>query len=154
MKALIEFDKTRKLFFKKIPTYFQKVAAQHNCHQALWLFGPDHEITEAGSMNIFVIFKKDNNRLELVTPPLNSGLILPGVTRRSVIEIAQKVNEFDVTERKVTIKEVLDRSHDGTLVEMFGTGTAAIVNPVGNILYDGVMNSIPVPDAEKSFAQR
>jgi len=131
-----------------------KVAAQHNCHQALWLFGPDHEITEAGSMNIFVIFKKDNNRLELVTPPLNSGLILPGVTRRSVIEIAQEVNEFDVTERKVTIKEVLDRAHDGTLVEMFGTGTAAIVNPVGNILYDGVMNSIPVPEAEKSFAKR
>ena len=118
------------------------------------MFGPDHEITEAGSMNIFVIFKKDNNRLELVTPPLNSGLILPGVTRRSVIEIAREVNEFDVTERKVTIKEVLDRAHDGTLVEMFGTGTAAIVNPVGNILYDGVMNSIPVPEAEKSFAKR
>lgn len=132
--------------------YVQNVAAQHNCHQALWLYGPDEEITEVGSMNIFVMFKKDNGRLELVTPPLDSGVILPGVTRRSVLEIAQELNEFDVSERKVTMKDILEGARDGTLVEMFGTGTAAIVTPVANIFYDGVMTPIPIP--ESSFSNR
>ena len=100
------------------------------------------------------MFKKDNGRLELVTPPLDSGLILPGVTRRSVLELAHEFDEFDVTERKVTIKDILNGARDGTVVEMFGTGTAAIVTPVGNIFYDGVMNPIPVPEANKSFANR
>ena len=62
--------------------------------------------------------------------------------------------EFDVNERKLTIKEILNGAQDGTLVEMFGTGTAAIVSPVGNIFYDGVMKPLPVPEADKSFAQR
>ena len=64
--------------------YFQQIAAKYNCHQALWLFGPDQEITEVGSMNIFALFKKENGKLELVTPPLDSGLILPGMSIRVV----------------------------------------------------------------------
>jgi len=131
-----------------------KVARQNKCHQALWLYGPDHEITEAGTMNIFVVFKKDDGRLELVTPPLESGLILPGVTRRSVVELAQELDEFDVVERKVTLQEVLDCANNGTLVEMFGTGTAAIINHVGNILYNDVFHSIPVPEPGQSVAKR
>jgi len=134
--------------------YVGQIAAQYNCHQALWLFGPDQEITEVGSMNIFALFKKENGKLELVTPPLDSGLILPGVTRRSVLELAREFDEFEVSERKLTIKELLNRAKDGTLLEMFGTGTAAIVTPVGNIYYDGIMNPLPIPKAEKSFAQR
>ena len=62
-----------------ICNHFQQIAAKYNCHQALWLFGPDQEITEVGSMNIFALFKKENGKLELVTPPLDSGLILPGM---------------------------------------------------------------------------
>ena len=58
-------------------------------------------------MNIFAMFKQPNGRLELVTPPLDSGLILPGVTRRSVLELARDLNEFDVNERKLTMKEIL-----------------------------------------------
>ena len=135
-------------------TILQQVAAQHNCHQALWLYGPDEEITEVGAMNIFAVFKQENGKKELVTPPLDSGLILPGVTRRSVLELARESDEFDVNERKLTIKEVLNGAKDGTLVEMFGTGTAAIVSPVGNIFYDGVMQPLPVPEADESFAQR
>ena len=130
------------------------MAAKHNCHQALWLYGPDEEITEVGAMNIFAVFKQENGKKELVTPPLDSGLILPGVTRRSVLELARESDEFDVNERKLTIKEVLNGAKDGTLVEMFGTGTAAIVSPVGNIFYDGVMQPLPVPEADESFAQR
>lgn len=134
--------------------YIGNVAAKQNCHQALWLYGPDEEITEVGAMNIFALFKQSSGRLELVTPTLDSGLILPGVTRRSVLELAREWNEFDVSERKLTMKEILNGAQDGSLVEMFGTGTAAIVSPVGNILYDGVMKPLPVPTEDKSFAQR
>lgn len=134
--------------------YIGNVAAKHNCHQALWLYGPDEEITEVGAMNIFALFKQPSGKLELVTPALDSGLILPGVTRRSVLELARQWNEFDVSERKLTMKEVLNGASDGSLVEMFGTGTAAIVSPVGNILYDGVMKPLPVPSEDQSFAQR
>ena len=121
----------------------------------MWLYGPDEEITEVGAMNIFALFRHENSgKLELVTPPLDNGLILPGVTRRSVLELARESNEFDVNERKLTIKEILSGAENGTLVEMFGTGTAAIVSPVGNIFYDGVMKPLPVPEADNSFAQR
>ena len=57
-------------------------AAAHGCSQVLWLFGPDHEATEVGAMNIFfVIQKKGSSTKELVTAPLTRGDILPGVTR-------------------------------------------------------------------------
>ena len=52
------------------------------------------------------------------------------------------------------MKEIIKGAEDGTLVEMFGTGTAAIVSPVGNVFYDGQMRALPVPDDDKSFAQR
>jgi len=134
--------------------WISQIAAQHNCQQALWLFGPDEEITEVGAMNIFAFFQHSDGRKELVTPSLDSGLILPGVTRRSVLELAQEWNEFDISERKLTIHEVLEGAKTGSLLEMFGTGTAAIVSPVGNILYDGEMKALPVPDEDKSLAQR
>ena len=91
--------------------YFQEIAQKHDCQQALWLFGPDEEITEVGAMNIFAFFQHPDGRKELVTPSLESGLILPGVTRRSVLELAEEWNEFDISERKLTIHEVLGKIH-------------------------------------------
>ena len=132
----------------------QEIAARHNCHQALWLHGPDEEITELGAMNIFALFHKESGQLELVTPSLESGLILPGVTRRSVLELAHQWERVEVTERKLTLKDVLIGAEDGSLVEMFGTGTAAVINPVGNIFYRGKMVPIPVPSEEVSFANK
>ena len=83
------------------------MAEQKGCHQCLWLLGSDDEITEVGAMNIFVLLKKENSSdLELVTPPLESGVILPGITRRSVIELTKEWDEFDVNERKITMGEV------------------------------------------------
>ena len=105
-------------------------------------------------MNIFAFYQYSDGRKELVTPSLDSGLILPGVTRQSVLELAQEWNEFDISERKLTIHEVLEGAKTGSLLEMFGTGTAAIVSPVGNILYDGEMKALPVPEEDKSLAQR
>jgi len=134
--------------------YIAEIAARHNCHQALWLHGPDEEITELGAMNIFALFHKESGQLELVTPSLESGLILPGVTRRSVLELAHQWERVEVTERKLTLKDVLIGAEDGSLVEMFGTGTAAVINPVGNIFYRGKMVPIPVPSEEVSFANK
>ena len=73
----------------------------------MWLLGEEHEITEVGAMNIFVVMKKpQSNELELVTPPLTNGCILPGITRQSILELSKEWNEFDVVERKLTMKEV------------------------------------------------
>ena len=77
-----------------------------------------------------------------------------GVFRQSELqEIYNRIlDEFDVSERKLTLHEVLEGAKNGTLLEMFGAGTAAIVSPVGNILYDGEMKPLSVP--EDGLAQR
>ena len=83
------------------------MAENKGCHLCLWLLGQDDEITEVGAMNIFVLMKKENSSdLELVTPPLESGVILPGITRKSVLELTKEWNEFEVNERKLTMGEV------------------------------------------------
>jgi branched-chain amino acid aminotransferase len=122
------------------------VAEKYGCQQVLWLFGEKHELTEVGAMNIFLFLKHANGRHELVTPPLDMGIILPGVTRRSIIELTKQWNEFDVTERTVTMKELLAANAEGRLLEVFGAGTAAIVSPVGGIYYDGKMQKLPTPE--------
>lgn len=124
----------------------QKVAEANGCHQCLWLFGEDHEITEVGAMNIFVCLKKKSGRLELVTPPISSEIILPGVTRRSIVEMVSEWDGIDVTERKITMSEVMEANENGNLVEMFGSGTAAVVSPVGGLHYKGKMHAIPTPE--------
>ena len=99
--------------------------------QVLWLDAVEKRyIEEVGTMNIaFVI----NN--ELVTPPLD-GSILPGITRYTVLELAAE-RGIPVRERRITIDEVLERAKDGSLQEVFGTGTAAVISPVGWIRHEG-----------------
>nr|VWP00595.1 Zn(2)-C6 fungal-type domain-containing protein [Ganoderma boninense] len=135
----------------------QKAAAQQGYVQNLWLHGPEHHITEVGTMNAFVAFKRDNGVTELVTPPLD-GIILPGVTRDSVLALARdhaagvlKIPELTdklvVSERPVTMKEVKAAAQSGELVEFFGVGTAAVVSPVDRIGYLGEDLLIPTgPD--------
>jgi len=132
----------------------QKMAEQEGCQQCLWLVGDDHEITEVGAMNIFILMKDGKGGMELVTPPLDSGCILPGVTRRSILELAKEWNEFKVSERKITMGELMQAKSEDRLVEMFGCGTAAIVCPVGNIKYNGVDVPIPVNDQDNAISKR
>lgn len=97
--------------------------------QVLWLDGVEQKyIEEVGSMNIF--FYIDN---ELITPQL-SGSILPGITRDSVIALAKKWN-IKVTERKISIDELMQAHQSGKLQEIFGSGTAAVISPVGELKY-------------------
>ena len=85
----------------------QKIAEKAGCHQCLWLLGEDHEITEVGAMNIFVVMRSEaGGDLELVTPPLDSGCILPGITRQSILELTREWGDFNVVERRITMKEV------------------------------------------------
>ncbi|KAF7306703.1 Branched-chain-amino-acid aminotransferase [Mycena indigotica] len=131
----------------------QKSVAALGYSQNLWLHGPDHELTEVGTMNMFVVFKTADGGLELVTPPLD-GMILPGVTRDSVLTLAREhisgvkqlpelSDKLVVSERTVTMKEVKAAEKAGTLVEMFGAGTAAVISPVNRIGYMGEDVHIP-----------
>uniref|UniRef100_A0A4X1VUQ6 Branched-chain-amino-acid aminotransferase n=1 Tax=Sus scrofa TaxID=9823 RepID=A0A4X1VUQ6_PIG len=125
------------------PTVFvQKEAKKKGCEQVLWLYGPDHELTEAGTMNIFVFWTHEDGALELVTPALD-GIILPGVVRQSLLDLARTWGEFRVTERKMTMNEFLRALEHGRVREVFGSGTACQVCPVHRILYQGKFLHIP-----------
>lgn len=126
-------------FAKTGGNYAASLAAQVKAHddgysQVLWLDGVERKyIEEVGAMNIF--FKIDG---KIVTPMLN-GSILPGITRNSVIEVCKSWG-YEVEERKISVEELLDAQRTGKLEECFGTGTAAVISPVGKLRYkDDVM---------------
>lgn len=99
--------------------------------QVLWLDAKENKyVEEVGTMNIFFLIGDT-----LVTPKLG-GTVLPGITRRSVIALAKEWN-MDVEERRITIDEVFDAHKEGSLKEVFGSGTAAVISPVGLIHHQG-----------------
>ena len=109
-----------------------KRAAEKGFSQVLWLDGVEQKyVEEVGSMN--VMFKIDG---EIVTPML-TGSVLPGITRKSCIEILRNWG-YKVTERLVSVDEIVQAAKDGKLEEAWGTGTAAVVSPIGHLFYDGV----------------
>lgn len=98
--------------------------------QVLWLDGVERRyVEEVGTMNLFFLIGD-----ELITPPLE-GTILPGVTRDSVIHLAKKW-KVKVLERRISIDEVFKTSMEHKLKEVFGTGTAAVISPVGEIHHE------------------
>uniref|UniRef100_A0A0A9X9B4 Branched-chain-amino-acid aminotransferase n=1 Tax=Lygus hesperus TaxID=30085 RepID=A0A0A9X9B4_LYGHE len=122
-----------------------KSAATRGFHQVLWLYGEDHQVTEAGTMNIFVFIINDDGEKELVTAPLN-GLILPGITRMSILQLAKEWNQFKVSERVITMPEIKRLNKEGRLLEVFGAGTACVVSPVSAIHYIDETLQIPTLD--------
>lgn len=99
--------------------------------QVLWLDGVDRAyIEEVGAMNI--MFKVNGT---VVTPALN-GSILPGVTRASMLEVLREWG-VPVEEKRLALQEIIDAGDNGTLEEIFGTGTAAVISPVQKLNYDG-----------------
>ncbi|HQW02910.1 MAG TPA: branched-chain amino acid aminotransferase [Saprospiraceae bacterium] len=110
--------------------YPSKLAREQGYDQVLWLDAVHHKfVQEVGTMNIFFVF---NN--EIVTPA-TSGTILKGITRASTLEILRG-NGHTVNERDLSIDEVLSRYQAGELIEVFGTGTAALIANVEEIKYD------------------
>jgi branched-chain amino acid aminotransferase len=109
----------------------QSNAQKKGYAQVLWLDGVERKyIEEVGAMNVF--FKIGG---KLFTPSL-SGSILPGVTRDSVIQIAKNMG-LSVEEKRITVQEIYQAYEDGTLEEAFGTGTAAVISPIGRFEWDG-----------------
>lgn len=112
--------------------YVASLKAQVKAHEAgysqvLWLDGVERKyIEEVGAMNIF--FKINGT---VVTPKL-TGSILPGVTRESCIDLCKSWG-YTVEERRISAKELFDAAVDGSLEEAWGTGTAAVISPVGHL---------------------
>lgn len=114
------------------------------CIQNLWLFGPDHHVTEVGTMNLFVHWVNEDGETELITPPLSRGDILPGITRDSILTLAREWGECSVAEKNVTMPQLQKAVEEGRVLEIFGSGTAAIVTPVSTINYLGKDLAIPL----------
>ena len=113
---------------RKMAAWYQ-LAAKKGYTQVLWLDAKENKhVEEVGTSNIFFYING-----QLVTPPLE-GTILPGITRDSVLQIARSWG-LDVVERPISIDEVVKGCKDGSLKEMFATGTAAVISPVGEICY-------------------
>ncbi len=114
----------------------QDVAGAEGYSQVLWLDGVERRyIEEVGAMNVFFVIGD-----EVVTPAL-SGSILSGITRKSAIDIMRSWG-LHVTERKIDIQELLDAHKNGQLKEAFGTGTAAVISPIGVIKYKDTVMTI------------
>ncbi|XP_075838420.1 branched-chain-amino-acid aminotransferase, cytosolic isoform X1 [Microtus pennsylvanicus] len=128
-------------------------AAENGCQQVLWLYGKDDQITEVGTMNLFLYWINEDGEEELATPPLD-GIILPGVTRQSIIQLAQQWGEFKVCERYLTMDDLITALEGNRVKEMFGSGTAGIVCPVSGVLYKGQMLHIPTMENGPKLASR
>ena len=106
--------------------------------QILWLDGIHHRyLQEIGTMNVFAIIDG-----VIITPALDQGTILDGVTRDSIIQLAQNEG-YVVQERDVSIEEVINAYHEGKLQDMFGTGTAAVLSHIGEFHYKGENYELP-----------
>ena len=111
-------------------------AQEQGYTQVLWLDAIERRyIEEVGTSNIFFLIDD-----ELITPPL-TGSILPGITRNSVLRLTKDWG-LKVSEKRISIDDVLAANKKGTLKEAFGTGTAAVISPVGEINYKGQVCTI------------
>ncbi len=107
----------------------QAKAEKYGCEQVLWLDGVEHKyIEEVGAMNVMFLINKT-----VYTTPLN-GSILAGVTRDSILTILRDWG-YEVKEEALSVDALMKAGHDGSLKEVWGTGTAAVISPVGELYY-------------------
>ena len=108
-------------------------AIKFQCKDVLWLDAAEHKyVEEIGTSNAFFMIGD-----EVITAPLDSGTILPGITRNSVIQLLRSWG-VKVSERKLSIDEIEAAAADGTLKEIFASGTAAVISPIGWLNHNGV----------------
>ena len=114
----------------------QEEAAEQGYVQTLWLDGVERKyIEEVGAMNVFFVIDD-----EVVTPAL-LGSILGGITRMSIIELLQSKG-YKVSERRLSIDELVEAYKNGKLKEAFGTGTAAVISPIGELKYGDLVMAV------------
>ncbi|OBT75870.1 hypothetical protein VF21_04418 [Pseudogymnoascus sp. 05NY08] len=134
----------------------QQEARRLGFNQVLWLLGDEAQVTEAGASNFFTVMRtKGEGKLQLITAPLGSKVILDGVTRRSVIQLVKErlsqkgeLEAIEVVERQYTMAEIVEASEEGRLVECFACGTAFFVAPVSKIHFRGVDIDVPMAQGE------
>ena len=126
--------------------YATSIAQKEGFHQVLWTDAFEHKyLEELGSSNLFILSGNT-----LITPAAN-GTVLKGVTRDSIIQLAEN-SGYDVEERRISVDELLQLYADGNLDEVFATGTAATVTPIKEISYKG--KSIFISPKENSIANK
>ena len=124
--------------------YPTQLAIDKGYDQVIWTDDNTHEyIEEAGAMNIFIRINDT-----LITSPTNDR-ILDGITRKSIIEIAENL-KIDVEVRKISVSEVVAAAQSGSLKEMFGTGTAAVISPIS--CFGFKEKDYDLPNLDNSFA--
>ncbi|MEM9649015.1 MAG: branched-chain amino acid aminotransferase [Bacteroidota bacterium] len=124
--------------------YPTQLAIEKGYNQVIWTDDNTHEfIEEAGAMNIFVRINDT-----LITGP-TSDRILDGITRKSILEIAEDQG-IAAEVRKITVSEVVEAAKNGSLKEMFGAGTAAVVSPIAAFGYQGT--DYDLPELDNSYA--
>lgn len=126
--------------------YPTQLAIEKGYNQVIWTDDTNHEyIEEAGAMNIFVRINDT-----LLTAP-TSDRILDGITRKSILDIA-KDQGIKTEVRKITVKEVVEAAKNGSLKEMFGAGTAAVISPISGFGYRDT--DYELPELEESYAKK
>lgn len=124
--------------------YPTQLAIDKGYQQVIWTDDNTHEyIEEAGAMNIFVRINDT-----LITGP-TSDRILDGITRKSIIELAKSEN-IPVEVRKISVSEVVEAAKNGSLKEMFGAGTAAVISPISGFGYKD--EDFDLPELDKTYA--
>lgn len=123
--------------------YPTKLAQEEGFHQLLWTDSKEHKyFEEAGTMNVVFVVKG-----KVITPATGST-ILSGVTRDSVLKIAQSLG-YEVEQRRVAVAEIKEAIENGTLEDAFGAGTAATIAPIGVMNIDGVNYELPSVENRK-----
>lgn len=126
--------------------YPTQLAIEKGYNQVIWTDDNTHEyIEEAGAMNIFVRIGDT-----LITSP-TSDRILDGITRKSILQIARDEN-IPVEERKITVSEVVEAAKNGSLKELFGAGTAAVISPISGFGYKN--EDFDLPEFENTYASQ
>ncbi|OXC64515.1 hypothetical protein AYX13_06140 [Cryptococcus neoformans] len=127
---------------------------------SLWLHGKEDYISEAGAMNMWIIKQASDGYLEFTTMSLDNGIVLPGVTRESIIELledhasgkkafpfadgnVEMPEKIRIVERDISMGEILEGLEDGSLKGMFGCGTGVVVVSIGGITYRSQDYTIP-----------
>ncbi|GIZ44212.1 hypothetical protein CKM354_000741600 [Cercospora kikuchii] len=135
----------------------QGEARSRGFDQVLWLFGKECYVTEAGASNFFLVWRnRESGKLQLVTAPLEERIILEGVTRASILELAKSrlskkvgdLEEVEVVEQRFTMDDILEAEKEGRLIEAFAAGTAFFVAPIGLIHFRNKDLEVPMSEGE------
>lgn len=132
-------------------------ARERGYDQVLWLL--DGKVTEAGASNFFVVWKSPEGKIELVTAPLHDKIILDGVTRRSILQLARErltdgksgLDAVEIVERNFTMEEVIAAVKEGRIIEAFAAGTAVSFTFLNVIL---LITLLTIPRSSSSQPSR